>query len=81
MNNEQKIVLDWLKERFKKRRISGFSTFDVISELVFEYENLPFEELETTEIPYLKAYGELDYTKQFNVLAEFGEWGMKEGVY
>ncbi|MBE9387853.1 hypothetical protein [Vagococcus salmoninarum] len=78
MNDDKKIVLDWLKERFKERRINGFSSFDVISDLSFEYERLPFEELETTELSHLKAYGELDYTMQFKVLVEFGQWGIAE---
>lgn len=78
MNDDQKVVLEWLKVKFKARRRNGWSTFDVINDLRLEYDNLPFDELETTKIAHLKAYGELDYAKQFSVLAKFGEWGMKE---
>lgn len=77
LNENQLIVLEWLKQQWLLRGSNGWSPCNVIESLDGEYEDLPGDEFETTEIPHLKAYGVINWAELFEVFEMFGKWGKK----
>lgn len=75
LNQNQKIALEWLKEEYSLKRNSGWSVLDVVSSIALEYERIGTT---VNEPDYLKSYGELFPTEQFQLLAEFAKWGLGE---
>lgn len=70
LNSNQHVVLEWLTENIHL----GTLPFNQISLLNQSFSNSPID----TSDKYLKAFGDLDSQEQFQVLAAFAEWGMKE---
>lgn len=75
LNENQLIVLEWLKETYEARKVNYWFVFDVIKSLSYEFNNLTLDKVNNIEIPHLKAYGEFSNADQFRVLAAFAEWG------
>lgn len=69
LNENQQIVLDWLKYDFKE---SG-NPVDSLESLASEVLHV-----ETFQTCISSTYDELSISEQFQVLAAFAEWGMKE---
>lgn len=78
LNENQQIVFDHLKKLDNRSKGDCFLPFEAIENLKIEWDLLPGNSYLTTEIPHLKAYGELNRTDQYQVLAAYSEWGMKE---
>lgn len=75
LNNNQLMVLNWLKNKYNDRSINGWSVFDVLGSLAMNYETLG----ETINEPdFLKAYGVLEHEQQFQVLEVFVGWGLEK---
>lgn len=70
LSDDQQVVLDYLKSRHHDRAIP----FDLVGGLNNRFFSSP--DWETEKV--LKAYGDLNNREQYQVLAAFAEWGMKE---
>ena len=68
LNKNQQVVLDWLKDDFKE---SG-NPVDSLESLASEVLHV-----ETFQTCILSTYDDLSISEQFQVLAAFAEWGMK----
>lgn len=78
LNKNQKIVLEHLKKLDIQSNGDRFLPFEAIENLKIEWDLLPGNTYLTTNAPHLKAYGELNRTDQYQVLATYSEWGLKE---
>lgn len=71
LNDNQKIVLEWLKEQV--------SIGNDLQYVLWEFTDNVYEEpAEYSVSEQTKAWLELTEQEQFQVLAAFAEWGMKE---
>ncbi len=68
LNKNQQIVLEWLKDDFKE---SG-NPVDSLESLASEVLHV-----ETFQTCISSTYDELSISEQYQVLAAFAEWGMK----
>lgn len=78
MTEDQLVVLKWLKDTFTARKVNLWFAFDVLAAISYQYSSLTFEELDTTDKPHLKAFGELTQLEGFEVISAFSEWGIQE---
>ncbi|MFQ7237242.1 MAG: hypothetical protein ACLRPU_20395 [Enterococcus hulanensis] len=78
LNENQQIVFEHLKKLDSQSKGDLFLPFEAIEDLKIEWDLLPGSSYLTTEAPHLKAYGELNRTDQYQVLAAYSEWGLKE---
>lgn len=69
LNENQQVVLEWLKDDFKE---SG-NPVDSLESLASEVLHV-----ETFQTCISSTYDELSISEQFQVLQAFAEWGMKE---
>ena len=69
LNENQQVVVEWLKDDFKG---SG-NPVDSLESLASEVLHV-----ETFQTCISSTYDELSISEQFQVLAAFAEWGMKE---
>lgn len=82
LNENQQIVLEWLKSTWKDRKKNCWFPFEVINSLYYQFDsvwgNHDFKEVEQIEKekPYIKAYGELTALEQFEVLEKFSRWAL-----
>ena len=71
LTDDQQVVLDYLKSRYHERAFP----FNLVRGLDMEFWENPDFKSERV----LTAYGNLNSQQQFQVLADFAEWGLKEG--
>ncbi|WP_430600896.1 hypothetical protein IGI84_001200 [Enterococcus sp. DIV0008] len=82
LNENQQIVLEWLKSTWIDRKKNCWFPFEVINSLYYQFDsvwgNHDFKEVEQIEKekPYIKAYGELTALEQFEVLEKFSRWAL-----
>lgn len=82
LNENQQIVLEWLKSTWIDRKKNCWFPFEVINSLYCQFDsvwgNHDFKEVEQIEKekPYIKAYGELTALEQFEVLEKFSRWAL-----
>lgn len=82
LNENQQIVLEWLKSTWIDRKKNRWFPFEVINSLYYQFDsvwgNHDFKEVEQIEKekPYIKAYGELTSLEQFEVLEKFSRWAL-----
>lgn len=69
LNENQQVVLEWLKDDFKE---SG-NPVDSLESLASEVLHV-----ETFQTCISSTYDELSISEQFQVLAAFADWGLKE---
>lgn len=69
LNENQQVVLEWLKDDFKE---SG-NPVDSLESLASEVLHV-----ETFQTCISSTYDDLSISEQFQVLSAFAEWGMKE---
>lgn len=69
LNNNQKIVLEWLKNELKINNV--LFTLGSFAEDV--YEKL---EIGADSFPYVEAWEKLKEKQKFEVLAAFAQWGL-----
>ncbi|MFT8392379.1 MAG: hypothetical protein ABF624_00040 [Liquorilactobacillus ghanensis] len=69
MNENQEIVLNYLKKQFEDY---GSYPIDLLVE--FDYDCV----YECLDKGIIKAYKSLTYKQEFEVLAAFAEWGLKQ---
>lgn len=68
LNNNQKIVLEWLKKDKKYRPFRSIGFLDYSDGII--HDRPPKEVYE--------AYKKLDFVQQFEVLAAFAQWGLEQ---
>lgn len=84
LNENQQIVLEWLKSTWIDRKKNCWFPFEVINSLYYQFDsvwgNHDFKEVEQIEKekPYIKAYGELTALEQFEVLEVFSRWAQEQ---
>lgn len=77
LNENQQIVLEWLKSTWIDRKKNCWFPFEVINSLYYQFDvawgKVSYEEFKRIEKdkPYIKAYGELTALEQFEVLEAF----------
>ncbi len=82
LNENQQIVLEWLKSTWIDRKKNCWFPFEVINSLYYQFDsvwgNHDFKEVEQIEKekPYIKAYGELTALEQIEVLEKFSRWAL-----
>lgn len=69
LNENQQVVLEWLKDDFKESENPVDSLESLASEVLH---------VETFQTCISSTYDDLSTSEQFQVLAAFAEWGMKE---
>ncbi|MGG5337274.1 hypothetical protein [Enterococcus sp. AZ154] len=80
LNENQQIVLEWLKSTWIDRKKNCWFPFEVINSLYYQFDvawgKVSYEEFKRIEKdkPYIKAYGELTALEQFEVLEVFSRW-------
>lgn len=80
LNDNQQIVLEWLKSTWTERKNMHWFPFEVINSLYYQFDvawgKVSYEEFKRIEKdkPYIKAYGELTALEQFEVLEVFSRW-------
>ena len=71
LNENQQIVLEWLKSTWIDRKKNCWFPFEVINSLYYQFDvawgKVSYEEFKRIEKdkPYIKAYGELTALEQF----------------
>ena len=84
LNENQQIVLEWLKSTWIDRKKNCWFPFEVINSLYYQFDVAwgkgSYEEFKRIEKdkPYIKAYGELKAPEQFEVLEKFSRWALKK---
>lgn len=84
LNENQEIVLDWLKSTWIDRKRNCWFHFEVINSLYYQFDvawgKVSYEEFKRIEKekPYIKAYGELTALEQFEVLEVFSRWALEQ---
>ena len=84
LNENQQIVLEWLKSTWIDRKKNCWFPFEVINSLYYQFDvawgKVSYEEFKRIEKdkPYIKAYGELTAIEQFEVLEKFSRWALKK---
>ena len=84
LNENQQIVLEWLKSTWIDRKKNCWFPFEVINSLYYQFDVAwgkgSYEEFKRIEKdkPYIKAYGELTAIEQFEVLEKFSRWALKK---
>lgn len=84
LNENQQIVLEWLKATWIDRKKNCWFPFEVINSLYYQFDvawgKVSYEEFKRIEKdkPYIKAYGELTVLEQFEVLELFSKWAQKQ---
>lgn len=84
LNENQQIVLDWLKSTWTERKNMHWFPFEVINSLYYQFDsvwgNHDFKEVEQIEKakPHIKAYGELTALEQLPVLQAFSQWALEQ---
>lgn len=84
LNENQQIVLDWLKSTWIDRKKNCWFPFEVINSLYYQFDvawgKVSYEEFKRIEKdkPYIKAYGELTALEQFEVLEAFSRWALEQ---
>lgn len=84
LNENQQIVLEWLKSTWTERKNMHWFPFEVIKLLDHQFAvawgNVDFEEFKQIEKakPYIKAYGELTAVEQLPVLQAFSQWALEQ---
>lgn len=82
LNENQQIVLEWLKASWIDRKQNCWFPFEVINSLYYQFDvawgKVSYEEFKRIEKdkPYIKAYGELTALEQFEVLEVFSRWAL-----
>ncbi|KIL83032.1 hypothetical protein EH68_01470 [Enterococcus gallinarum] len=85
LNENQQIVLEWLKSTWIDRKKNCWFPFEVINSLYYQFDvawgKVSYEEFKRIEKdkPYIKAYGELTALEQFEVLELFSKWALEQG--
>lgn len=84
LNENQQIVLEWLKSTWIDRKKNCWFPFEVINSLYYQFDvawgKVSYEEFKRIEKdkPYIKAYGELTALEQFEVLEVFSRWALEQ---
>lgn len=84
LNENQQIVLEWLKATWIDRKKNCWFPFEVINSLYYQFDvawgKVSYEEFKRIEKdkPYIKAYGELTALEQFEVLEVFSKWALEQ---
>lgn len=84
LNENQQIVLEWLKSTWIDRKKNCWFPFEVINSLYYQFDvawgKVSYEEFKRIEKdkPYIKAYGELTALEQFEVLELFSKWALEQ---
>lgn len=84
LNENQQIVLEWLKSTWIDRKKNCWFPFEVINSLYYQFDvawgKVSYEEFKRIEKdkPYIKAYGELTALEQFEVLEAFSRWALEQ---
>lgn len=84
LNDNQQIVLEWLKSTWTERKNMHWFPFEVINSLYYQFDvawgKVSYEEFKRIEKdkPYIKAYGELIALEQFEVLELFSKWALEQ---
>lgn len=84
LNENQQIVLEWLKASWIDRKKNCWFPFEVINSLYYQFDvawgKVSYEEFKRIEKdkPYIKAYGELTALEQFEVLEVFSRWALEQ---
>lgn len=84
LNENQQIVLEWLKSTWKDKKKNCWFPFEVINSLYYQFDvawgKVSYEEFKRIEKdkPYIKAYGELTALEQFEVLEVFSRWAQEQ---
>lgn len=71
LNDNQKIVFDFLKNEFKRNDLQ-YTLWSFTEDV---YERL---EIGVSSLPYVKAWGKLKEKQHFEVLAAFAQWGLEQ---
>lgn len=84
LNENQQIVLEWLKSTWTERKNMHWFPFEVINSLYYQFDvawgKVSYEEFKRIEKdkPYIKAYGELTALEQFEVIEAFSQWALEQ---
>lgn len=84
LNENQQIVLEWLKSTWIDRKKNCWFPFEVINSLYYQFDvawgKVSYEEFKRIEKdkPYIKAYGELTALEQFEVIEAFSRWALEQ---
>lgn len=78
MNEDQQVVLEWLKEQWNAQKHMRVFPFDICGMLVREFADTSFL-LDAGTVPrHVRAYGELLAVQQLEVLRVFAEWALEQ---
>ncbi|EOS7700638.1 hypothetical protein FMV57_RS11510 [Enterococcus hirae] len=69
LNDNQKVVLEWLKNEFKS---------SIMINPIAVVFSLHAELVKDSEIDAVEAYVELDFEEEIEVLAAFAQWGLEQ---
>lgn len=84
LNENQQIVLEWLKSTWTERKNMHWFPFEVIKLLDHQFAvawgNVDFEEFKQIEKakPHIKAYGAMTAVEQLPVLQAFSQWALEQ---
>lgn len=71
LDNNQKIVLEWLKNEFKRNDLQ-YTLWSFTEDV---YERL---EIGVGSLPHVEAWGKLKEKQKFEVIAAFAQWGLEQ---
>lgn len=71
LNDNQKIVLEWLKNEFKRNDIQ-YTLWSLTEDI---YEKL---EIGISSLSHVEAWGKLKEKQKFEVIAAFAQWGLEQ---
>lgn len=71
LNDNQKIVLEWLKNEFKRNDLQ-YTLWSFTEDV---YERL---EIGVGSLSHVEAWGKLKEKQKFEVLAAFAQWGLEQ---
>lgn len=81
MNEDQQVVLEWLKEQWNAQKHMLVFPFDICGMLVREFADTSLYELDAGTVPrHVRAYGELIAIQQLEVLRVFAERALEQEV-
>ncbi|VEE82121.1 hypothetical protein [Enterococcus hirae] len=72
LNDNQQIVLEWLKNEFSENDLQ-YTLWSFTEDV---YEKL---EIGAGSLPYVEAWEKLKEKQKFEVLAAFAQWGLEQG--
>lgn len=84
LNENQQIVLEFLKEKWNETQGQLWFPFEVLNSLHYQFDKL-WGEMDCDEYcvivkdkPYIEAYGDLTAVEQLEVLQAFSQWALEQ---